>query len=229
MNAPSSPGSVDLLVLAAYAPELVGMRRLLGDRLYGNVSGVVVACKAVGVGLPNASAGTTTRLMQLRPRAVVLVGTCGVYPSAAHMIGVDDAVIARRVHLVAPIEVEQRGAMPDPMSRSIDCNPMLALGLGQGRPPVHDVANTLVLTIDDALANAVGLGTGCGVENLEAFGIANACALQNVPFSCVLGVANRVGSTGRDEWRAHHKPAAQAACEIVNRWLTAGAMGLPHA
>ncbi len=227
MNAPSSPGSVDLLVLAAYAPELVGMRRLLGDRLYGNVSGVVVACKAVGVGLPNAAAGTTTRLMQLRPRAVVLVGTCGVYPGAPHAIG--DAVVGRKVVLIDPIEVGGRGAMPDPMSRSIDCNPMIALGMGQGRTPNADVANTLVLTTDDALAGILGPGSGCAVENLECFGIANACALQNVPFACVVGVSNRVGATGRDEWRWHHKQAGQVACEIVNRWLTAGAMGLPHA
>ncbi len=50
-----------------------------------------------------------------------------------------------------------------------------------------------------------------------------------MPFAAVLGVSNKVGSTGRDEWRAHHKTAAQFACEIVLRWLTAGAMGLPHA
>lgn len=246
MNSPSSPGSVDLLVLAAYAPELASMRRLLGDHLYGNVSGVVVACKAVGVGLPNATAGTTLRLMQLRPRAVVLVGTCGLYlnpdatvpgtihdpqagaPHAAGQYAIGDGVVARRVQLVDPIEIEQRGAMPEPMSRTIDCNPMIALGLGQGRTPTAEVANTLVLTTDDALGTLVSAGSGCVVENLECFGIANACALQNVPFACVVGIANHVGAKGRDEWRAYHKPAAHAACELVNRWLVAGAMGLPH-
>ena len=224
---PSNPGSVDLLVLAAYAPELTAMRRLLGDQLFGNVSGVVVSCKAVGVGLPNATAGTTMRLLQLRPRAVILVGTCGVYPGATPQMG--DAVVARRTVLVDPIEVEKRGAMPDPMARALDCNAMIALGLGNGRAPTLDVANTLVVTTDDALSVRVGNSCGCAVENLEAFGVANACALQNVPFAAVVGVSNKVGSTGREEWRAHHKPAALAACEVVNRWLTAGAMGLPHA
>ena len=224
---PSNPGSVDLLVLAAYAPELTAMRRLLGEQLFGNVSGVVVSCKAVGVGLPNATAGTTMRLLQLRPRAAILVGTCGVYPGATPPMG--DAVVARRTVLVDPIEVEKRGAMPDPMSRSLECNAMIALGLGNGRAPTLDVANTLVVTTDDALSIQVGASCGCAVENLEAFGVANACALQNVPFAAVVGVSNKVGSTGREEWRAHHKPAALAACEVVNRWLTAGAMGLPHA
>jgi nucleoside phosphorylase len=227
MATTSNLGSVDLLVLAAYAPELVGMRRLLGDQLYGNVSGVVVSCKSVGVGLPNAVAGTTTRLMQLRPRAVVLVGTAGVFWGATGNVG--DVVIPRRVHLVDPAECEGRGGMPEPMARTVDCNAMLALGLGAGRTPTMDLANTLAVTTDDHLGARMQQVTGCAVENLEGFGIANACALQNVPFACVVGISNRVGSTGRDEWRQHHKNAAQAACEVVSRWLVGGAMGLPHA
>lgn len=227
MNQSSGPGAVDLLVLAAYAPELLGMRRLLGDQLYGNVSGVVVSCKAVGVGLPNATAGTTMRLLQLRPRAVVLVGTCGVYPGATP--GVGDAVVTRRVMLVDPTEVERRGAMPEPIGRLVECNPMIALGLAGGRPPSCDVANTLGVTTDDVLSQRIGTTIGCALENLEAFGIANACALQNVPFACVLGVSNRVGSTGREEWRSYHKGASQAACDVISRWLTSGAVGLPHA
>lgn len=223
----NAPGAVDLLVLAAYAPELAGMRRLLGDQLYGNVSGVVVSCKTVGVGLPNATAGTIARLMQLHPRAVILVGTCGTYPAASANIG--DAVVPRRVVLVDPTEVEGRGAMPAPMGRTIDCNAMIALGLGAGRPPACDVANTLGVTTDDGLALRIGQVSGCALENLEAFGVANACALQTVPFACVLGVSNRVGAAGREEWRSYHKGASQAACEVINKWLTSGAVGLPHA
>jgi nucleoside phosphorylase len=222
-----STAPVDLLVLAAYAPELAGMRRLLGDQLYGNVSGVVASCKAVGVGLPNATAGTTSRLLQLRPRAVVLIGTAGVYPGATSRIG--DAVVARRVVLVDPTEVERRSAMPEPMGRLVECNPMIAFGLGGGRPPSCDVANTLGVTTDDELSARIGASAGCALENLEAFGIANACALQNVPFACVLGVSNRVGATGREEWRSYHKGASQAACEVISRWLSSGAVGLPHA
>jgi futalosine hydrolase len=221
------PGAVDLLVVAAYAPELAGMRRTLGDHLYGSVCGVSVSCKPVGIGLPNATAGATSRLLQLRPRAVLLVGTCGSYPGVTLEIG--EAVVGRRALLVDPVEVERRSAMPEPMGRLVDCNPMIAAGLGAGRPPVHDVANTLGVTTDDALAARVGAALGGGVENLEAFGIANACALQGVPFACVLGVSNVVGSSGREQWRSHHKAAALAACEVIQRWLAQGAAGLPHA
>ncbi len=223
----ASASALDLLVIAAYPPELIGMRRHLGEQLAGTVSGVSVVCKTVGVGLPNAAAGTAARLLHLRPRAVILVGTCGVYPGATPVLG--DAVVVKRAMLVDPTEVEGRGAIPEPMARLLECQPMLSLGLAAGRPPQHDVANTLIITTDDPLAIRLGAATGCALENLEAFAIANACALQQVPFAGVLGVSNTVGSTGREEWRAHHKAAALAACEVVNRWLTTGAMGLSHA
>ena len=220
-------GAVDLLVVAAYAPELTGLRRLLGDDLYGNVSGVQVAGKTVGIGLANASAGATQRVLQLAPRAVVLVGTCGAYEDAG--VQRNEAVVARRCWLVDTSEMDHRSAMPEPIGRSLECAPVLAMGLAVGKPPVHDVANTLGVIVDDALASRVWSATGCAVENLEAFGVANACARQGVPFAAVLGVSNRVGATGREEWRAHHKTAAAAACDVVARWLVGGAAGLPHA
>ncbi|GAC1578700.1 MAG: hypothetical protein NVS3B20_09780 [Polyangiales bacterium] len=226
MNSPESATAVDLLIVAAYAPEFSGLRRILGESLYANVSGVVVGCKPVGVGLPNATAGMVQRLTRYRPRAVVLVGTAGVYPTSPFATG--EAVIAQRVHLVAPIEIEKRGAMPDPMSRTIDCHEMITRGLSQGRLPTIDVANTLVATTDDALALTLGAATGCGLENLECFGVANACALQSIPFACVLGISHRVSSLGREEWRANHRSSAQASCEVIARWLGAGATGLPH-
>jgi hypothetical protein len=37
-----------------------------------------------------------------------------------------------------------------------------------------------------------------------------------------------VGALGRDEWRKNHKKAAQAACELVSRWVVGGAMGIRH-
>ena len=33
---------------------------------------------------------------------------------------------------------------------------------------------------------------------------------------------------GREEWRTHHRIAAQSACDVVQRWLRSGAAGLPH-
>ena len=69
----------DLLVLAAFPPELAPLRAVLGDGLRSPFGGHDVAGKAVGIGLATAAAGAASRLAALRPRGVVLVGTCGAY------------------------------------------------------------------------------------------------------------------------------------------------------
>ena len=60
--------------------------------------------------------------------------------------------------------------------------------------------------------------------------VVKACADAGVPFGIVLGVANRVGATARDEWRANHRAAGAAAGALVAQWIEAGTPGIaePH-
>ena len=90
-----------------------------------------------------------------------------------------------------------------------------------------DVATTLGVTTDDALAEALARGARCEVEHLEAFAVAAACAAASVPFAAVLGVANMVGSQGREQWRKNHRAASDAAIALTLAWLRAGGLGLP--
>jgi nucleoside phosphorylase len=215
-----------VLILAAFAPEIAALRKLFGERLRGQVAELEVVCAVVGVGLPNASAATTAQVIEHRPRAVVLIGTAGVYPPHVHAIG--EGVVIDRVLLVDPVEIEARAAIPAPMARSIDCHPDIASSLASGGPTAA-LSNPLSVTTDDGLARLLAAADGGALESLEAFGVANACALQGVSFGCVVGVSNRVGKNGRAEWRANHESAARAACEIVIRWLGNGAQGIPRA
>ena len=221
----ASSFDVDVLILAAFAPELEGFRRVLGDGLAGVISGLSVACKTIGVGLPVATVGAIKRLIQMQPRAVVLVGTAGAYPGSGLSIG--DVMIVRKSKLVSIAEVAQRAEFPEPMSVVYDCNVMLSLGISGGKAVTADVATTLAITTDDVMAAEIG---ECGFvgEHLEAFGVLSACGIQEVPATVVLGIANEVGSQGRAQWAAHQRDSAILACETVSRWLIAGAPGLPH-
>jgi nucleoside phosphorylase len=82
------------------------------------------------------------------------------------------------------------------------------------------------VTTDDALAARLAAFTSCAVEHLEAYGVAAACAAQGVPFVAALGVANRVGATGRAEWRQNHRAASAAAIGVLVAWMGEGAPGL---
>src|SRR5262249_24414081 len=96
-------------------------------------------------------------------------------------------------------------------------------GLADGKVRRADVATTLAITTDDDLANLVGDTLSCEAEHLEAFAVAAACARAAVPFAALLGIANRVGASARQEWLRHHLGAGRAATDAVTAWLRRGA------
>jgi nucleoside phosphorylase len=225
----------DVLLVAAHAPELVGFRSELSDAFEGVIRGLHVRAKTVGIGMPAAASSMGRRIVQLSPRAVVLVGSCGIYPGRASVEGRGsveplDILVAERAVLVDSAVVQQRGAFPDPMQVSVQADAGLGLGLvaQAERARRSVIGTTLSITTDDALANAIGQSGVCDAENLEAFSIALACAQANIPFAAVLGVTNVVGSTGRVDWGRFQRQAAVSVAELVLRWLHNGAQGLPH-
>ncbi len=216
----------DVLILAAFAPELAPFKALIGEGRSGEVAGLHVAAKPVGIGLVSAATGAAARVDAVQPRAVVLVGTCGAYPGGPLQVG--DVVVARSVSLIDPLVEEGRAAFPEPMSERIETHRAMSAALGASGAPNADVATTLALTTDDALAKKLGLATETDVEHLEAYAVASACASLNVPFAAVLGVANIVGSEGRAQWRREHPSVSDKVAQRVARWLQAGAAGVPH-
>jgi nucleoside phosphorylase len=226
MPLPQTP--VDVLVLAAHAPEFVGLRPHIGDSLNGSIAGLFVVAKTIGVGLAVAGAATASRIHQLAPRAVVVLGSCGIYPCGVPYKPLD-IVIPNHLHLFDPSVSAGKAAFPAPMQTLIDADPGLTTGLLSDpdtlcRPA--PVATTMAITTDDAIARAVHGATGIEAENLELFPIALACRAADVPFAAVLGVTNMVGSTGRTDWARYQRDAAVAAAEVIVSWLRRGAPGL---
>jgi nucleoside phosphorylase len=213
----------DVLLLAAFLPELAPLRAALGDAMHGRVGAADVAARVVGIGLPMAAAGAAMQLAEMRPRVVVALGTCGVYPATAPF-AIGDVAAARRVHLVDVGVVLGATQFPAPMSTAIEAHTVVAGGLERAGGKRADVATTLAITVEDSMAARIARGPQgvAHVEHLEAFGIGAACAARGVPFAAALGVANTVGSRARDEWRMNHQQAAAAAADVVLRWLSGG-------
>lgn len=234
MQPPSVPlpqAPVDVLVLAAHAPEFVGLRPHIGDSLNGMLGNRMVVAKTIGVGLAVAGGATASRIHQLAPRAVILLGSCGIYPNPAEYRPLD-IVVPSRLSLLDPAVAAGKAAFPEPMQTLLDPDPQLSAGLLQAvatRGHGCNVATTMSITTDDAVARAVHAATGIEAENLELFPVALACRAADIPFAAVLGVTNMVGSTGRHDWRQFQRDAAIAAAEVIVAWLRAGASGLPRA
>jgi nucleoside phosphorylase len=81
------------------------------------------------------------------------------------------------------------------------------------------IANTLSVTTDDAVA--AKLGVLAPVEHLEAYAVARTCKALGLPCAIVLGIANIVGSKGREQWRTHHVEASARAAEVAFKALPA--------
>jgi len=222
--------NTDVLVLAAHAPELVGLRPVLGPGLRGTVGAwnLLVECETVGVGLPASASGTTRRLLELAPRAVVLLGSCGLYPRRIDFRPLTP-VVASGVRLIDASVLHDQAAFPPPMQLLCEPDRALSEGLAQIDPATlrGEVATTLGITTDDALAHALGSKSGCAAENLEAYSVALACAAHDIPFACLLVATNAVGSQGRQQWQTHQRAAAERAAELLLQWLERGAKGLP--
>jgi nucleoside phosphorylase len=220
---------VDVLVVAAHGPDLRGLRNQLGDRLDGNVRGMHVTGKTIGVGMGVAGGATAKRVYQLHPRCVIHVGTCGVYPGLSQYQP-HDVVIASNIVMIDHAVTKGYSAIPEPMQTSLSTHSMLSAGLATtgGRTHLAAVGSPLNTTIDDALAADVVGRHGPHVENLEAFAVAHACHLGQVPFACVFGVTHIVGSHGREDWKRFERQSTLSAAEVVITWLMNGAQGVPH-
>src|SRR5690349_15175111 len=221
---------VDILLLAAHAPEFVGLRPHLGENLGATLRGLTIVAKTIGVGMAVAGAGAANRIQQLSPRAVVLLGSCGIYPSQIAYQPLD-IFIPSRFQLFDPSAAAGKAEFPDPMQTMLDPHPLLTAGLLASAGPrgrSAPIATTLAITTDDAIARAVYPATQIEAENLELFPVALACAAAEVPFAAVLGVTNMVGSQGRTDWLKFQRDAAIASAEAFLTWLHNGAQGLPH-
>lgn len=189
-----------VLVTAAWEPELERIRKLVHGSL---------ETFSVGIGLVDAAIGTARGLGRHEPAHVVLLGTCGAAPTSGLALG--DVIVGTSVRLVEPAVVEGRAAMPFGGDAITLASSIGGAALAGARAAT--IANTLGVTTDDALANA--LAAHADVEHLEAYGVARACQLANVPCTVVLGIANVVGAKGREQWRANHVEASARAADAA--------------
>lgn len=220
----------DVLIVASHAADLLALSTFLGESLEGIYMGMSVRTKVVGVGLAVAGTATARGILATKPRAVLHVGACGVYPNLTNYKPLD-VIVPNRIHLVDHAVLQGHGKFAEPMITMVESDPVLskALGLSGTRVREATIASTLSNTSDDDLAHAVNAATQCEAENCEAFAIGMACKAANVPFCGVLGVTHLVGSTASIDWTQFHRDAIHQVANVVSGWLARGASGLPRA
>ena len=99
------------LVLAAWPPELAEFRRLIGRKRTGRQ----VVARTAGVGLVEAAIGAATAIADVKPEAVMFVGTAGLYPDRRPDLALAGAVAARRLVLMADGVASHHAYLPPAM------------------------------------------------------------------------------------------------------------------
>jgi purine-nucleoside phosphorylase len=187
----------DYLLLAAFAPELAGLD---SDPPRG--------WRAVltGIGAITAAATTARILCEMRPKAVLFIGTCGAY---GERLNVGDCIAASEVIAVSVSEIQRRAFRPSLETTRWSASWELPL-------PKHAVAVPPAIT--SSSEDTALLGQIADVEHLELAGVFAACHLVDVPVTAALTVANRVGPNAHAEWRANHECVSRRLVELLGRF-----------
>ena len=204
------------LVLSAWEPEIATLRRLA--RAFDPQR---LAIGTVGVGAVDAAVGAAAAIAAARPARVIFVGTAGAYPRGRATAAIGTVAIAGELGLVSTAALRGDGYLPEPLTVRTPIAATLAAALAACAPgkqpaPLLGVACPIAVTRSATLGRHVAHATGAALENLEAFAVARAAAAAGIAdVAAVLGIANRVGPRGHQEWRAHHVAASRAACRLV--------------
>jgi nucleoside phosphorylase len=213
-RAPRMPTAT--LVLSAWEPEIAPLRRLARG-----VDAERLALATVGVGAVDAAVGAAAAIRTARPRRVIFVGTAGAYPRGRTTAALGTVGVASELCLASTAALRGDGYLPLPLVTRAPADATLVAALaacGPHKKPlaVLGVACPIAITRSATLGRQLAHATGAALENMEAFAVARAAAAAGVEaMAAVLGIANRVGPRGHQEWRAHHEAASHAACRVV--------------
>jgi len=204
------------LVLAAWEPEIAPLRRLARA-----IDPARLVLGTVGVGAVDAAIGAAAAIAAARPARVIFIGTAGAYPRGRATAPIGIAAIAGEISLVSTAALRGDGYLPEPLvTRAPTSGPLpaqlAACGPARRPVPILDVACPIAITRSATLGRHLAHASGAALENLEAFAVARAAGAAGIDdLAAVLGISNRVGPRGHQEWRAHHAAASRAACRVV--------------
>ena len=199
------------LVLAAWPPELTELRRLLKQR----GAGKHVVARTAGVGLVDAAIGATTAIAEVKPDAVMFIGTAGSYPGARPDLPLAGVVAARRLFLAADGTATGDAYLPSALPAEQETTASLRRIAVAAGLLLADVACPLAITCRPAAVGRSARAPAFDVENLEAFAVARAAVAGGLPFAAILGISNAVGPSAHRAWKRNATRAAAAACRAA--------------
>ncbi len=172
----------------------------------------------VGVGYLE-SAIVLNRILERFPLIdrLIFTGSAGVYPNV-EKVNTGDLCSCLETTLGDGAAEAGLSLYAEPLPR----NPIAASSQLVSELYPAKVATLLTLTQSDILATTIQQNMDMELETMELYGIATVCHQKSLPWNTVLGITNRVGSSGHVEWKKTFRQMAQKTGENLLEGLNAG-------
>ena len=176
----------------------------------------IVAICGFGPVLPAAT--VTEKIHQYRPRQVILCGIAGAYDGASLDVGaayefsqvkIDGIGVGQGTEFKTPSQMgwEQFAGDTD--------RPAIGDQIDISSMEDRSLLTVCTAASDRAQANDRYQRYETAAEDMEAFAVAAACRLQNVPLRVVRGISNIAGDRDHSQWKI--ADAMNSAMDIVER------------
>lgn len=165
----------------------------------------------VGVGFLE-SAITLNNLLDRFPQInkLLFTGSAGVYPNTS-VISPGDICGCLETVLADGAAEHGFSLYAEPLPRAtIPATLQLTYDLYPAK-----IATLLTLTQSDALAETIQKNLNVELETMELYGIARVCEKRSLPWNCVIGITNQVGSSGHLQWRNSFREIAVKTGEFL--------------
>ncbi len=189
-----------ILIIAAFEPELKPLRLALK-----NQKNIVFSTS--GIGFTQAAAKTTAALLKTKPKQVIFVGSCGAYSKTIPLLTI---ICATESKIADYVFASKKSYNPQNYLLTFKADPKLIRKLKSKKNKeffFSTIHSSISITKDPSIARKF-LEKKHYFENLELYGVAQACSNLNIPWNAISVITNYIGENAHLEWLENYQEAA---------------------
>lgn len=192
-----------ILLLGAFSPELIPFKKYLSRKIN-------IIFETTEIGFTQAAAKTTKLILKYKPKLVIFVGSCGSY---SKKIPLKSLIAATQCNLSDLSFAQNKSYNPKnyPLIFKADNKTLPALKIN--KLIYKPISSSISITKDRKTAKLFAQKNDY-IENLELYGVAQACHNQDTPWITFCPVTNYIGKNAHREWK-HNFKNYQVPNEII--------------
>lgn len=190
-----------ILITAAFEPELKSLRLALKKQRN-------IAFATTEIGFTQAAARTTAALLKTKPSQLIFVGSCGAYSKKIPLLSI---VCATESKIADYVFASKKSYNPKNYLPAFKADNELIKRLKSDKNEqvfFSTIHSSISITNNQSIAQKF-LEKDHYFENLELYGVAQACSNLNIPWNSISVVTNYIGKNAHLEWLRNYQEGAK--------------------